>query len=129
MSEIALPGRVQRKRVAGWRMPAGAVYVGRPGRWANPFVGDAAAYWFRLWLHIPGATIRDMIHAAASCGCVTKLGRCAFGLDATAAKYLEGIEALRGRSLACWCVPWKPCHADVLIEFANRGRRSDGSAA
>jgi hypothetical protein len=27
---------------------------------------------------------------------------------------------LRGRNLACWCAPGAPCHADVLIEIANR---------
>ena len=32
-----MPVRIQRKRSKGWRMPAGAVYVGRPGKWGNPF--------------------------------------------------------------------------------------------
>lgn len=31
------PRRIQRKRTRGWRMPEGAVYVGRPSRWGNPF--------------------------------------------------------------------------------------------
>jgi hypothetical protein len=31
------PQRIQRRRSAGWTMPEGAVYVGRPGRWGNPF--------------------------------------------------------------------------------------------
>jgi hypothetical protein len=26
---------------------------------------------------------------------------------------------LRGRTLACWCRPGDPCHADVLLEMAN----------
>jgi hypothetical protein len=29
--------RIQRRRTKGWRMPEGAVYVGRPTRWGNPF--------------------------------------------------------------------------------------------
>lgn len=28
------------------------------------------------------------------------------------------ITELRGKHLACWCAP-KPCHADVLLRFAN----------
>lgn len=32
-----MPERIQRQRVRGWRMPEGAVYVGRPGKWGNPF--------------------------------------------------------------------------------------------
>ena len=31
------PQRIQRKRTKGWRMPEGAVYVGRPTKWGNPF--------------------------------------------------------------------------------------------
>lgn len=27
---------------------------------------------------------------------------------------------LRGKNLACWCKPGAPCHADVLLEIANR---------
>lgn len=27
---------------------------------------------------------------------------------------------LRGHDLACWCPLDKPCHADVLLELANR---------
>jgi hypothetical protein len=50
------PLRIQRKRTKGWRMPEGAVYVGRPSRWGNPFkVGDrhplrgrTLACWCRL---------------------------------------------------------------------------------
>ncbi len=33
-----MPQRIQRKRTKGWRMPDGAVYVGRPTKWGNPFV-------------------------------------------------------------------------------------------
>ena len=29
------PRRIQRRRTKGWRMPEGAVYVGRPSRWGN----------------------------------------------------------------------------------------------
>lgn len=26
---------------------------------------------------------------------------------------------LAGKDLACWCPPYEPCHADVLLEIAN----------
>lgn len=32
------PVRVQRKRIKGWRMPEGVVYVGRGTRWGNPYI-------------------------------------------------------------------------------------------
>ena len=43
MSEPRLspvPIRIQRQRTKGWRMPPGAIYVGRPTRWSNPFAFD-----------------------------------------------------------------------------------------
>ena len=34
---------------------------------------------------------------------------------------LKEIQAtLRGKNLACWCPLDQPCHADVLLELANR---------
>lgn len=32
-----MPKRIQRKRIKGWRMPEGAVYVGRGSKFGNPF--------------------------------------------------------------------------------------------
>ena len=32
-----MPKRIQRQRTKGWRMPEGAIYVGRPTVWGNPF--------------------------------------------------------------------------------------------
>lgn len=35
--------------------------------------------------------------------------------------YSEDIKReLRGKDLACWCAPDQACHADVLLEIANR---------
>ena len=33
---------------------------------------------------------------------------------------LKDLPTLRGKNLACWCKPDAPCHADVLLELANR---------
>ena len=30
------------------------------------------------------------------------------------------VAELRGKDLACWCPLDQPCHADVLLEIANR---------
>ncbi|WBB81289.1 DUF4326 domain-containing protein [Micromonospora sp. WMMD882] len=88
--------RIQRRRTAGWRMPEGAVYVGRPGRWGNPFRGDTpasragAVRLFRLWV-------------------------------ARHPDYADAVRAeLAGKTLACWCPLDKPCHADVLVDIANQ---------
>ena len=98
--------RIQRKRIRGWRMPPGAIYVGRPSIYANPVdwrtVGRIAAVEdFRRQLinwrqdDLPG--------------------------------FQEVLDTLKGRDLACWCPLVDgdgnpaPCHADVWLEFANGG--------
>jgi len=84
------PKRIQRKRVKGWRMPEGAVYVGRGSKWGNPCKveresqrADAVA-WF----------------------------------EANVAQTLD-VADLRGKDLACWCRLDQECHADVLLRLAN----------
>lgn len=86
------PKRIQRKRTKGWRMPEGAVYVGRPTKWGNPWKvsktmsADEAVELYRL------------------------------GLYRESPKFFE---ELRGKDLACWCPIDQPCHADVLLRIAN----------
>lgn len=94
-----MPERIQRKRVKGWKMPPGTIYVGRPTRWGNHFeVG-------------PGCTAEE---AAAL------FRRSAEATFAVSPEYRESLEALRGKDLACWCKIGQPCHADVLLDLANR---------
>lgn len=89
------PKRIQRKRAKGWRMPEGAVYVGRPTKWGNPFA--LVEYGREL--------------------AISNFRRRAIGLKAIDPQYFE---ALRGKDLACWCRVDQPCHADVLLEIANQ---------
>ena len=73
--------------------PKDAVYVGRPSKWGNPL---------KIGVHGNRVEVIEKYR-----------------------KWLEifkddlPIEELRGKDLVCWCAP-KPCHADVLLEFANR---------
>ena len=44
-----VPERIQRQRTKGWRMPEGAVYVGRPSMWGNPWTkADPDAVWWAV---------------------------------------------------------------------------------
>ena len=77
-------------------MRRGAVYVGRPTPWGNPFAlteygRDEAIRLYVEWLDAPDQ-----------------------------AELRERIPTLRGKDLVCWCAP-EACHADVLLERANRG--------
>lgn len=98
------PKRIQRRRTAGWRMPAGAVYVGRPGVFGNPFFGGEDRCLnvakFREWLQ--GTRHRER-----------------FDLIGARTEIRRRLAELRGKDLACWCPLDGPCHADVLLELAN----------
>ncbi|MFN3891941.1 MAG: DUF4326 domain-containing protein [Beijerinckiaceae bacterium] len=85
------PKRIQRSRAKGWRMPANAVYVGRPTKWGNPF---------------------DESNSGGICPAVRFACEVAPLLDLT---------PLRGKDLACWCALDESCHADVLLALANTG--------
>ena len=103
------PIRVQLSRKKGWRMPPNTVSVARPTKWGNPFIvgGNPSRFSIKLPDHCD--TISDSIECyryyAKQWGFVTK--NC----------WLSG---LRGKNLACWCPLDHPCHADVLLEMANK---------
>ncbi|MDM2104292.1 DUF4326 domain-containing protein [Mycobacteroides abscessus] len=113
-----MPERIQRKRTAGWRMPEGAIYVGRPSRWGNPYTLDMFKPWY------PEADEHGLRSMATSDfeGLVTgRWDRFADDPEHDVPDYpRDEIAELRGRDLVCWCPLDQPCHADVLLEIANR---------
>lgn len=84
-------------------VPDGAIYIGRPSRWGNPFVigkdGDRAAVIakYRAWL----LANPEMVATAK--------------------------RDLAGKDLVCFCSP-APCHGDVLLEVANGLKMPEGGA-
>lgn len=97
-----MPQRIQRKRTRGWRMPEGAVYVGRPTKYGNLCGGRGPKEKVEAYRQILLLHQRD------------------------SPEWFESfISPLRGRDLACWCPLDQPCHADVLLELANPEPRSN----
>lgn len=89
--------RIQRKRTNGWKMPEGAVYVGRPTIWGNPFKlvrPDLRTLIVESYWHLLNQKKKSDFRR--------KIQR-----------------ELRGKDLVCWCKLSDPCHADVLLEIAN----------
>jgi hypothetical protein len=80
-------------------MPEGAVYVGRPSPWGNPERFD----WFE------GFATRAAV-----------VGSYRVYADGRTRQDPRWLEPLRGKDLVCWCPLDQPCHADVLLERANR---------
>jgi hypothetical protein len=70
------------------------IYVGRPGKWGNPFV-----------IGRDGA--RDDVIAKY----------CAWIVQQPS--LMAALHELRGKTLVCWCAPER-CHADVLLALANQ---------
>jgi hypothetical protein len=106
---MAKPKRIQLSRTKGWRMPANTVKVDRSTKFGNPWTVKAARE--------AGHTGTDAELQALTVGLFADA--LSKGLPAVA-DHLEHIEELRGKNLACWCKPGTPCHADVLLEIANR---------
>ena len=76
-------------------MPPGTVYVGRPTKWGNNLYDEFPFSRYEV-------TIKKLIK-----------------------NYSFDIRELRGKDLACWCPLDQPCHADVLLEIANKALDSD----
>lgn len=80
-----------------WGSTAGAIYVGRPTVWGNPFV-----------IGVDGD--RDEVVRA---------------YEAYAREHFSDAELMEldGHDLVCWCAPLK-CHGDVLVKLVEeiRGR-------
>jgi len=86
-------------------IPPGAVYVGRPTKWGNPFkITDP--------LLPPGLTKEEKHRAVTD----------EYRRYITNNPELMGqLPELKGKDLVCWCSPL-PCHAEVLLELANKHR-------
>ena len=100
------PKRIQRKRTRGWRMPAGAIYVGRPTKWGNHIkVGDYGK----------SPQARRTAHWLAVLSFEKSIE---WNPEGDAYREIARRE-LRGHDLVCWCRLDEPCHADVLLKIAN----------
>ena len=111
------PRRIQRKRTRGWRMPEGAVYVGRPTIWGNPFSATSAMEaGYKDGPKMAAWAFGEWVRGNQNWQMGTRL-------DDRRQRILDAIAELRGHDLACWCPLGRPCHADVLLELANTAPR------
>lgn len=90
----SLQPKVWNKRKGSPKAPKGAIYVGRPSKWGNPFVLNDESY-------------REEVLAQYEEWLMSKPELIA-----------EVKRELKGKHLLCWCAP-RMCHADVLLRVAN----------
>jgi len=89
-----MPKVLNRKDVSN---PPNSVYIGRPSKWANPFIigkdgtREEVIKKYKNWL----------LETEWTTGLILDIGE------------------LRGKDLVCWCSPL-PCHGDILLELANK---------
>jgi hypothetical protein len=129
-----MPERIRLSRRKGWRKPENAVVVARPSRWGNPFRVDGGSVFGLAWGEIRDYPIgarfpkRDSYavytsHSDRGAAVAKAVELFRTYAEVTRRDFPDEFEAwiapLRGRDLACWC-PHEPCHADVLLELANK---------
>lgn len=130
-----MPIRIQLSRKKGWKMPPNTRKVDRSTIFGNP-----SACWMHgcknnpcgccSYDHEPYCCLeqfREYVMSGIE-------GRASYGgtfnvmLDAGAGyprrnELIRRLPELRGKNLACWCALDRPCHADILLELANRKER------
>lgn len=83
--------KVLNKRRDG--IPDGAVYIGRPSYWGNPFT-----------IGVDGSRAQVIEKYRAQL--------------MASPNSLDRLHELRSKDLVCWCAP-QACHGDVLLGLAN----------
>jgi hypothetical protein len=98
-----------------------AVNVARPTKWGNPFkvCHPGSALERPMDAKIAVATFRKML-ADEGAWFPVPLPWPKGKIPAQLTTVEDIRRELRGHNLACWCKPGQACHADVLLEIANR---------
>lgn len=120
------PVRIQRSRQHRQVNPNGlqTIYVGRPTKWGNPFrlTPDGWIMYYSSGRHI----LNPWVLYSATGGFTNQ------DIVELYEQWIKGKLKLRtlpeppdpselkGKNLSCWCNLNEPCHADVLLEFANK---------
>jgi hypothetical protein len=103
--------RIQRRRAKGWRMPANALCVSRPGPWGNCFIVGR------------DGTVAECVHLfrclLAGLICLTVKASVDEQLTLRHHVAHHADELLAYDYLACFCPLDRECHGDVLIEIAE----------
>jgi hypothetical protein len=113
-----MPRRIQLRRTKGWRIPANTVVVSRPSKWGNPYRLSKEAE--KHYADNPYEAMADAIYVPVTPEAVVNYYRRFLKTKTGRLICRDARKELRGKNLACWCRPGAPCHADVLLELANK---------
>lgn len=76
------------------------IYIGRPGKWGNPFS------------HLSGTLAKYKVETREEA--VESYRK--WITEGEGKHLLKHLDELRGKTLGCWCKP-KSCHGDILVEL------------
>ncbi len=117
---MSRPVRLKLSRAKGFNLQAVSlatnglpvVIVSRPSMWGNPFQVGV----LKMFVNDDDPT--DVVWL---CPTNTQEAVDAFRWLVSQRNRRDMVaDKLRGKNLACWCALDAPCHADVLLEIANR---------
>jgi len=103
-------------------MPEGALYVGRPSKWGNIYRIEKIVYLDPTAYKSRSEYVVELFRLLITGKLQTTIREDIECRD----RILASLHELRGHDLACWCPVWDddgkryPCHADVLLELANK---------
>lgn len=119
-----MPERIRQSRAKGARIGPNASSVARSSKMGNPFVvGDVVQveyqglyFEFDLTPVMAVEAFRQLMETRLSTWPNMAAEDRAYSME-----WADRLEKLRGRDLACYCPLGQPCHADVVLDLANRG--------
>lgn len=100
------PRRFKLERRAGWTKPPGGRSVARPHRWSNPHRVEELGRAEAVRRYESDLLAGRLVDAAD------------IVLDVD-----EARRDLAGHHLGCFCPLTEPCHADVLLHYANQANQ------
>lgn len=112
--------RVQRSRlkknVSPNELPV--VYVGRPGKWGNPFRAvQEDGLW---WVKDNNGNYWDTSHLEKQSSIDVCVRLYSAWIEGKILIKKVDLNDLKNKNLSCWCPLDCKCHADVLLELANK---------
>ena len=119
--------RIQRKRTKDYSQPLGTIYVGRPTKWGNPFrVGSYLNGWGKAFVAV-NTVEPEKIHELykskeldEKITLANSLKWYELWLNNLIVNNKLDPKELKGANLSCWCSLDQPCHADILLKYANQ---------
>ena len=102
--------RIQRRRTKGWKMPANAIYIGRPTVFGNPFPLDLGRnrclMLYRLYLRRRWKDLERYVT-------IYRI----IDLQVLRKKLTDNLSKLYGKDVCCWCGLDQKCHGDILLKL------------